>query len=131
MGAPGTPAPREDERPWQERAWALLQTRDFWFRRLFHLAPTDPRYLEATPEQIRTELWAHVLVGRLHEAQREGREVTGLEDLLPEGDTSFDEQLAAFDAQLESEARVKAKAQPAAPARSELEPVIAFRAPTA
>lgn len=31
----------------------------FWFRKQFNLAPTDPRFLEATKEQIETEYWAH------------------------------------------------------------------------
>ena len=31
----------------------------FWFRRKHNLAPTDPRFLEATREQIETEYWAH------------------------------------------------------------------------
>lgn len=32
---------------------------EFWFRRKFNLAPTDPRFLAATIEQIETEFWAH------------------------------------------------------------------------
>lgn len=32
---------------------------EFWFRRKFNLAPTDPRFLDATLEQIETEFWAH------------------------------------------------------------------------
>jgi hypothetical protein len=33
---------------------------EFWYRRKFNLAPTDPRYLDATYEQIEAEYWAHV-----------------------------------------------------------------------
>lgn len=32
---------------------------EFWFRRKFNLAPTDPRFLEATRETIETEYWSH------------------------------------------------------------------------
>ncbi len=32
---------------------------EFWFRRKFNLAPTDPRFLNATLEQMETEFWAH------------------------------------------------------------------------
>jgi hypothetical protein len=35
------------------------QTIAFWFRRKYNLAPTDPRYLDATLEQMETEYWAH------------------------------------------------------------------------
>lgn len=35
------------------------QTIAFWFRRKYNLAPTDPRYLDATLEQMETEYWAY------------------------------------------------------------------------
>jgi hypothetical protein len=31
----------------------------FWFRKKYGLPPTDPRFLEATPEQIEEDFWAH------------------------------------------------------------------------
>jgi hypothetical protein len=31
----------------------------FWFRRKYNLAPTDPRFLDATIEDIETDYWAH------------------------------------------------------------------------
>jgi hypothetical protein len=31
----------------------------FWFRRQYSLAPTDPRFLDATIEDIETDYWAH------------------------------------------------------------------------
>ena len=31
----------------------------FWFRRKYNLPPTDPRYLDMTPEGIEEEFWAH------------------------------------------------------------------------
>lgn len=36
---------------------------EFWFRRTYRLPPTDPRYLDATPDDIATEYWAY----RFHE----------------------------------------------------------------
>jgi hypothetical protein len=38
---------------------ALKETLEFWFRKKYNLAPTDPRFLDCTPEQIQTEFWAH------------------------------------------------------------------------
>lgn len=32
---------------------------EFWFRRRYNLAPTDPRFLDVTIEQIETDFWAH------------------------------------------------------------------------
>jgi len=37
----------------------LAQTYRLWFRKQYNLAPTDPRYLAATDEQIETEWWAY------------------------------------------------------------------------
>lgn len=37
----------------------MAKSLEFWFRRKFNLAPTDPRFLDATLEQIETEYWAH------------------------------------------------------------------------
>ncbi len=36
----------------------MSKTAEFWFRQWYKLAPTDPRYLDATPEQIAVEYWA-------------------------------------------------------------------------
>ncbi|HET7675833.1 MAG TPA: hypothetical protein VFL54_09955 [Gammaproteobacteria bacterium] len=30
-----------------------------WFRRTYNLAPTDPRYLDATPEVVHAEFYAY------------------------------------------------------------------------
>lgn len=32
---------------------------EFWFRRKYQLAPTDPRFLALTTDEIETEYWAH------------------------------------------------------------------------
>lgn len=37
----------------------MAQSMAFWFRRQYNLAPTDPRFLEATIEDIETDYWAH------------------------------------------------------------------------
>lgn len=39
------------------RSWA--QTLEFAFRRRYNLPPTDPRFLNATREEIETDFWAH------------------------------------------------------------------------
>lgn len=36
----------------------LAQTLGYWFRRKYNLAPTDPRYLDATPHEMLVEYWA-------------------------------------------------------------------------
>lgn len=37
----------------------LSQTAEFEFRRRYLLAPTDPRFLDCTPEEILVDVWAH------------------------------------------------------------------------
>lgn len=37
----------------------LAGTAQLWFRRTLGLAPTDPRYLDATPHDILAEYWAY------------------------------------------------------------------------
>lgn len=37
----------------------MSESLEFWYRRKFNLAPTDPRFLDATTEQIEAEYWAH------------------------------------------------------------------------
>ena len=32
---------------------------EFWFRQKYNLPPTDPRFLNATLDQIETDYWAH------------------------------------------------------------------------
>lgn len=43
---------------------ALSQTYAFWFRKTYQLAPTDPRYLAMTEEDVMTEFWAYELSNR-------------------------------------------------------------------
>lgn len=38
-----------------------LHSINFWFRKKYNLAPTDPRYLEMTQEDIHTEYFMHLL----------------------------------------------------------------------
>jgi hypothetical protein len=37
----------------------MVNTYDFHFRRRYNLPPTDPRYLDATPDEIAADYWAH------------------------------------------------------------------------
>jgi hypothetical protein len=37
----------------------MARTYALWFRRTYRLAPTDPRYLQATVEDIEAEYWAY------------------------------------------------------------------------
>lgn len=37
----------------------MSQSMEFLFRRRYNLAPTDPRFLDATHEDIVTDYWAH------------------------------------------------------------------------
>ena len=43
----------------QSRAREILNTYDFAFRRRYNLPPTDPRYLNATREEMAADYWAH------------------------------------------------------------------------
>lgn len=38
---------------------ALARTPEFEFRRRYRLAPTDPRFLACTQEEILLDIWAH------------------------------------------------------------------------
>lgn len=37
----------------------MAQSVEFWYRRQYNLPPTDPRFLDATLEEIETDFWAH------------------------------------------------------------------------
>lgn len=92
------------DRAYQELAWEALHTYETWFRRQYNLPPTDPRYLQATPEQIRVEFWAHVLAARFERARRDGRTVERLEDLLTTPEEAFEAGLKDLDERLAAEA---------------------------
>lgn len=40
----------------------MATSKAFWFRRKYNLAPTDPRFLDATIEDIETDYYAHYYV---------------------------------------------------------------------
>lgn len=67
---------------------AEAKTLRLWFRSKYNLAPTDPRYLAATDQEIETEYWAY---------QYKDNKV---QDEIEDDD--FD--LAAVEAQMEREA---------------------------
>ena len=42
----------------KKTAKKLYKTFGYWFRNHYRLPPTDPRYLDMTPEEIEIEYWA-------------------------------------------------------------------------
>lgn len=71
----------------------MVGTYQLWFRRKFNLPPTDPRYLNATPEQIVTEFWAHYF---------EERRLAGKPEEEEFEDETFDEDLEAIESNPEA-----------------------------
>lgn len=94
----------------QEEAWDTLFSLEVWYRRHYNLPSTDPRFLSVTHAEMRADFWSHVFLERYHKAQKDGREIKGVDDLLLED--SFDEQLEALDRQLEQEARERSISTP-------------------
>jgi hypothetical protein len=43
----------------KRRGRELANSYELWFRNKYQLAPTDPRFLSATSEEIETEYWAY------------------------------------------------------------------------
>ena len=41
------------------RATRMVRTYGFFFRKRYNLPPTDPRFLDATEEQMMDDYWAH------------------------------------------------------------------------
>lgn len=60
------------------------ETPEFRFRRRYNLPPTDPRYLDATLEDILVDLWAHAHT-----------EDTGLRNTVT--DPNFEDEVAAME----------------------------------
>ncbi|HKT53701.1 MAG TPA: hypothetical protein VJP88_04575 [Caulobacteraceae bacterium] len=77
------------ERDCKRAAKQLSKTYGFWFRRIYNLAPTDPRFLDATPEQIITDYWAHYYLTRAA-AGRDTEEEFEDEDFEVEGHGELD-----------------------------------------
>jgi hypothetical protein len=88
---------KPSERVHQDKAFALIHKIDWWFRRHYNLAPTDPRYLDMTPEGMEIEYWAHTFTERWEQIIKDGGKVKSIEDLIDEGkamgDDEFDRQL--------------------------------------
>ena len=42
----------------RQRGKEMAGTVEHWFRRKYLLPPNDPRFLEATPEEMLTDYWA-------------------------------------------------------------------------
>ena len=60
----------------------------FAFRRRYNLAPTDPRYLDATTEDILTDHWAHFYLanGIKDEVEDESFDLDAIVKKMEEGD---------------------------------------------
>ena len=52
----------------QEKGRELVHSYEFIFRRRYNLPPTDPRFLNATQEDIETDYWAHWYADHPNEA---------------------------------------------------------------
>src|SRR4051812_48863669 len=65
---------------------ALADTAEFKFRRRYNMPPTDPRFLNATLDDILIDLWAHA-----------HHDDPGLRNSV--SDPNFDEELAAMEAE--------------------------------
>ena len=92
------------QRPYQEEAYAQLDSLHWWIRQRYNLLPTDPRYLDLTEGDIRTEFWLHVLEQRRATAKKEGVDVASLDDLLMAA--TVDEKMALIDKELEEKAKL-------------------------
>ena len=102
-----------DNRKHQEAAFTEVSTIDWWFRRHYNLAPTDPRYLGATREQMWVDYWALEFETRWAKATKLHIEVKSMQDLLdvdekhfpgePMSDEEFNRRLAQMDTEDEVE----------------------------
>lgn len=111
-------------RPYQEEAYAELDSLSWWVRQQYNLLPTDPRYLNLTEGELRVEYWLHVLTARRAQAQKEGIAVETLDDLLT--GATIEEKMAKIDAELERQAQEKQRMMMAD--TGEREPVISWKA---
>ena len=80
-----------------------------------------------TREEMAVDFFRHVLLDRYIKAKHDGLNPTTLEELL--ADESFEEGLAAFDRQLEEEAKNKKVIREAAVLADDRETLSSFRAP--
>lgn len=62
----------------KRRALALSQTVEWWYRDRYRLPETDPRFLEATHDQMMVDMWADLY--RRRRVSGEGGEDGVLED---------------------------------------------------
>lgn len=68
----------------QELAWDNVNTPQFWFRRKYNLPPTDPRYLDATKEEILIDYYSYLLLERYQQLTNDGVKDPDLDTLLAE-----------------------------------------------
>lgn len=117
---------RKLTRQLQTLAYEQLFSVEFWYRRFYNLPPSDPRYLNTTPEEMAVEYWAYKLLERHRKLIKDGGESRKLEDLLTE--ETFEEELEALDARLEAEANAKAVGEGDASPMADEEVLINFKA---
>lgn len=117
---------RKLTRQLQTLAYEQLFSVEFWYRRFYNLPPSDPRYLNTTPEEMAVEYWAYKLLERHRKLIKDGGESRKLEDLLTE--ETFEEELEELDARLEAEANAKAVGEGDASPMADEEVLINFKA---
>lgn len=82
------------QRPYQEEAFAQLDSLHWWVRHHYNLLPTDPRYLNLTEEELRVEYWLTVFEHRRARAEQDNITLETLDDYLSGG--SVEEKFAAL-----------------------------------
>jgi len=129
------PQQKSPERNHQEKAFALIHKIDWWFRKHYNLAPTDPRYLDMTAEGMEIEYWAHTLTSRWEEIIKDGGKVKTIDDLLEESksmsDDDFDRQLGELEQQSAAQAQAEqpSRVTPRPEDDGKPRPVISIRRP--
>ena len=110
------------ERYLQEAAFKEVKTIDWWFRRHYNLAPTDPRYLNVTREQMWIEYWTIEFEERWAKAVKLHIKVEKMQDLLdvdeknipgtPMSDEEFDRRLNEMELEDQAEEARRAAGLP-------------------
>lgn len=65
-----------------------------WFRAHYNLAPTDPRFLNATVEDMKVDYWFHELAARMRVAHANDLPVRTLDEVL--AGVTVEERFAAL-----------------------------------
>jgi hypothetical protein len=76
----------------QEQAWKIITTPEYWFRRHYNLPPTDPRYLEATREDMIMDFYCHMMYDKYQQLASEGVKDIDMDTVMIED--QFEQELA-------------------------------------